>query len=240
MKKLYEKSEIWFAVLWIVAYCVLASVGDNLSTAVGVVDSFTLPILVVLSIILFLFVKKNELLEKYGLCKPTIPASKMLFYIPAIILLSMNLWFGVAMNLTIVETVLYILAMLCVGFLEEMIFRGFLFKAMLKDNVKYAIIVSSVTFGVGHIIRLINGSGAELLPNLLQVIYAMAVGFMFVMIVYKAKSIIPCILTHSFFNAISAFSNEAAITDENRIFSCIVLVIISGGYAVYLAMSKWK
>ena len=31
MEKLYKKSEIWFAVTWIIAYVVLASTGDNIS-----------------------------------------------------------------------------------------------------------------------------------------------------------------------------------------------------------------
>lgn len=61
------------------------------------------------------------------------------------------------------ETALYVLSMLCVGFIEELIFRGFLFKAMAKDGIKSAIIVSSITFGLGHIINLVNG--AELLPT---------------------------------------------------------------------------
>ena len=61
IKKLYEKSEIWFAVVWIIAYCVLASVGDNLSVSMGILKSITLPILMVLSAILFLFVKQNGL-----------------------------------------------------------------------------------------------------------------------------------------------------------------------------------
>ena len=46
------------------------------------------------------------------------------------------LWYGVAMNVSLLETVLYILTMFCVGFLEEMIFRGFLFNAMAKDGIK--------------------------------------------------------------------------------------------------------
>ena len=56
MKKLYEKSEIWFAVVWIIAYCAFASIGDNVSVSVGVMKSITLPILIVLSVILYLFV----------------------------------------------------------------------------------------------------------------------------------------------------------------------------------------
>lgn len=234
---LYKKSEICFAVTWIIAYVVLASVGDNLSADIGVLKIVTLPILIVLSVILFLFVKRNGLSGKYGLCKSEIPVSKMLFYIPLVILLTANLWHGVTMNVSLVETVLYILSMLCVGFLEEMIFRGFLFNAMAEDGVKSAIIVSSITFGIGHIVNLINGSGAELLPNLLQVIYAVAIGFAFVMIYYKTKSLVPCIFTHSIFNCLSAFANEAVMTLQKQIVSGFLIVIIAGGYAIYIALA---
>ena len=235
MKKLYEKSELWFALAWIIAYCVLASVGDNLSSNIGVLKSVTLPILIALSVILYLFVKKNGLGEKYGLCKPQGSASKMLYYIPLIILLTANFWLGFKMNASPLETVFYILSMLCVGFLEEMIFRGFLFQAMAKNGVKSAIIVSSVTFGIGHIINLMNGSGAELLPNLLQVIYAVAVGFAFVMIYYKTKSLLVCIATHSLFNATSAFGAEASTTTQ-AIISAALIALIAAAYAFYIAV----
>ena len=234
---MYKKSEIWFAVTWIIAYVVLASTGDNISADIGILKIVTLPILIILSVMLFLFVKRNGLSKKYGLCKSEIPASKMLYYIPLLILLTANLWYGVAMNVSPLETVLYILSMLCVGFLEEMIFRGFLFNAMAKNGVKSAIIVSSVTFGIGHMVNLFNGSGAELLPNLLQVIYAVAIGFTFVMIFYKTKSLIPCILTHSIFNSLSSFSNDAAMTLQKQIVSGIIITIIAGGYALYIALA---
>ncbi|MBR5127104.1 MAG: CPBP family intramembrane metalloprotease [Roseburia sp.] len=236
LKKLYEKNEIWFAVVWIIAYVVLASTGDNISVDIGILKIVTLPILIILCVILFLFVKRNGLSKKYGLCKSEIPASKMMFYIPLVILLTANLWYGVTMNVSLLETVLYILSMLCVGFLEEMIFRGFLFNALAKDGVKSAIIVSSVTFGIGHIVNLVNGSGTELLPNLLQVIYAVAIGFAFVMIYYMTKSLVPCILTHSIFNSLSAFANEAVTTPQKQIISGVLITIIAGGYALYITL----
>ena len=46
-----------------------------------------------------------------------------------------------------------------------------------RDNVKSAIVISSVTFGIGHIINLFNGSGMELVNNLCQIVFAIAVGF---------------------------------------------------------------
>ena len=237
LKKLYEKSEIWFAAAWIVAYVVLVSAGDNISEDLGISKVVTLPILIALSAILYFFVRKNGLTEKYGLCKPRIPAAKMMFYIPLLVLLTANLWYGVAMNLSLLETVLYVLSMFCVGFLEEVIFRGLLFQAMAEDGVKSAIIVSSITFGIGHIVNLINGSGAELLPNLLQVMYAVAIGFAFVMIYCRTKSLMPCILVHSVFNGLSAISNEAAMTPQRQITSSLLLAVIAGGYALYLAQA---
>lgn len=237
LRRLYNKSEIWFAVIWIIAYVVLASSGDNLSLKWGLPKIVTPPILVILSAVLFLFVKNNGLAEKYGLCKPKIPSSKMLFYFPLIVLLTANLWYGARLNQSPLETLLYILSMFCVGFLEEMIFRGFLFNAMAEDDVKSAIIVSSVTFGIGHIVNLVNGSGVQLLSNILQVIYAIAIGFAFVMIYYKTKSLVPCILTHSVFNGLSAFANEAVMTPQREIISGVLLAVIAGGYAFYISLS---
>ena len=234
LKKLYDKSDLWFSIVWIIAYVILASIGDNLSLEIGIEKVVTLPILIILSFVLFFFISKNKLYNKYGLCKSNVNHSKMLFYIPLIILITTNLWYGVALNFTCLETVFYILSMFCVGFLEEMIFRGLLFKAMEQNDVKSAIIVSSVTFGIGHIVNLINGSGANLISNLLQVVYAMAIGFTFVMIFYKTKSILPCIMTHSIFNALSAFSNEAIIIPQNEIISGIIITIIAGVYALYI------
>lgn len=238
LKKLYEKSEIWFAVAWIIAYVVMASTGDNISVEFGIEKIVTLPILIAMSAILYFFVRRNCLTEKYGLCKPKLSAAKMLYYIPLLVLLTANLWYGVTLNQSPLETVLYVLSMFCVGSLEELIFRGLLFKAMAKDGVRSAIIVSSVTFGIGHIVNLFNGSGAELLPNLLQVMYAVAIGFTFVMIYWRTKSLLPCILTHSIFNGLSAFVNEAAMTSQREIISGILLAVIGGGYALYLGLAE--
>ena len=236
IKKLYEKSEIWFAIVWIITYVVLVSVGDNLSANMGVLKIVTLPILGVLSIIMYFFVRKNDLTEKYGLCKPQISSAKMLFYIPLIVLSTANLWHDVVLNTSPLETLLYILSMFLVGFLEEIIFRGFLFNAMVKNSVKSAIIVSSVTFGIGHIVNLINGSGAELLPTLLQVIYAIAIGYAFVMIYYKTKSLLICIITHGIFNGLGTFANEAVMTPQKQIIISVLVTIIAGGYALYIAL----
>ena len=237
MKKLYEKSKIGFAVTWIIAYCVLMSAGDAFSGMLGVEKSVTLVIGIGLSAVLLLFLWNNKLFDRYGLCLPKVPPHEMLYYIPIFLMLTANLWYGVTCNYGIAETVLYMLSMLCVGLLEEVIFRGLLFEAMREDGLKSAVIVSSVTFGMGHIINLFNGSGAQLLPNLLQILYATAVGFMFVMMYLKSKSLLVCIAVHGIFNAFNVFADESAVTDSMQIITAILLTVITGGYAAYLAYS---
>ena len=106
-------------------------------------------------------------------------------------------------------------------------------KAMSHDNIKSAVIVSSITFGLGHIYNFINQS-SELLPTILQICYAMAAGFLFVELFYRGRSLIPCILAHSINNALSTFANEAIITDIERILSSAILCILSVAYSIYI------
>ncbi|MBQ6905902.1 MAG: CPBP family intramembrane metalloprotease [Clostridia bacterium] len=240
LKKLYDKSKIWFAVAWIIAYCVLMSLGDSISSIIGVEKSITLPIGVVLSIVLMAFLRKNGLFEEYGICPSRASMRSMLYYVPVLVMMTTNLWYGVTVNYGALETILYILSMLCVGLLEEVIFRGLLFEAMRPDGFKTAVIVSSLTFGIGHIVNLINGSGAELVPNLLQVVYATSAGFMFVMIYCKTKSLVGCIVIHGVFNSLSVFADENGASSGMRVLFCLILALITAAYGAYLALSLAK
>ena len=136
MKKLYEKNELTFAIVWIVVYCVLQSMANPLGKAIGIEYVASPAFCVLQSIILFSFIRRNDLLKKYGLCKSYVPARRFLFYVPLFILASGNLWNGVAVNYSPAETICRVVCMLCVGFLEEVIFRGLLFVAIPKANLK--------------------------------------------------------------------------------------------------------
>lgn len=184
----------------------------------------------VFALLMFGFIKKHNLSEQYGLCSFMGSLKNYLYFIPLGLMISVNLWNGVTMNVSVLETVLFILSMLCVGFIEEVIFRGFLFKAMCKDNIRLAIFVSSITFGLGHIVNLLNGR--ELLPTLLQICYATAIGFLFTIFFYKGKSLLPCIITHSIFNSIAIFAVQR--TQMFSIITSILLCIISLGYALWI------
>ncbi len=234
MNKLYKKSEIWFAISWIIVYVVGTSIADELSRLVGIEKVFSVPYLLAMSIVAIVWMRKNGLFERFGLCKTDIGAKRFLYYIPLILLVSCNFWCGLSKNGSWADFALYAASMLCVGFLEEVIFRGFLFRAMEKDGVRSAIIVSSVTFGIGHIVNLINGSGATLIPNLCQVVSAIAIGFLFVIMVQRGKSLFPCIFAHQFINVTSFFANESAIDNMMRIIQSVIICFIALGYTAIL------
>ena len=234
MKKLYEKHELAFALVWIGLYSVLLSLANFISGTIGIAFSAHAVVNVALTVSLFLFLKTNNLMQKYGLCKTSLPAGKFLWYIPLLILASHNLWNGVRMNLPLAGTACYVMHMLCVGFMEEVIFRGLLFKAIAKSNVREAIVISSVTFGLGHVLNLFNGSGMELVSNLCQIVGAIAIGFLFVTIFYRGGSLISCIITHSAIDVASAFANEEAMTVEERILFALTTLAIVVSYTLVL------
>ena len=97
-----------------------------------------------------------------------------------------------------------------------------------------AIIISSVTFGVGHLLNLVNGSGMELVDNLCQVVGAMAVGFLFVILFHRGGSLVPCIIAHGVNNAVSVFANEAALTVEKRILLSVINTAVVVVYTLIL------
>ena len=234
MKKLYEKSELTVAIVWIVVYCVLQSLANPLNKVIGIEYAGSAAFCVLQTIVLFAFIRKNNLQKRYGLCKSPVSVRRFLYYVPLVILASGNLWNGVAINYTSVETACRIVCMLCVGFLEEVIFRGLLFAAIAKDNIKSAVIISSVTFGIGHIINLFNGIGMDLVNNLCQIVFAIAVGFLLVTIFYRGGSLIPCILVHSAINTLSTFANDASLTTEMYLLHLAVLIVVTVAYMLIL------
>ena len=239
MKKIYEKNELTFALVCIAVYCVVQSLANPLNDLLGVEYSASALFCVIEAVLIILFISKNGLAEKYGLCKPHCPATVFLFYIPLAVLASANLWSGVTAAYSPAGIVCHTVCMLCVGFLEEIIFRGFLFLAMAKTNPKAAVIVSSVTFGIGHIINLINGSGMDFIGNLIQVVLAVAIGFLFVTIFCRGGSLIPCIATHCVINIMAGYAAvDTAL--EIRMIRCVIMTALTVGYTVFLTKTSPK
>ncbi len=254
MKKLYEKNELTFALVWIGLYVVVMNIALQFCGGFDGLASKTVPqVLVpvicicVLAVVSTVWIIRNGLSEKFGLCRFKGSWKEFLYFLPLIIMSCVNLKNGLGLNAPAVVSLLMMVNVAVAGYVEEIIFRGFLFRAMAKDNLRSAIIVSAITFGAGHIVNLANT--ADTLGVLLRVCYAIIIGFMYTLVVHKGGSLRPCIASHMFVNGSSTFALEQgpfselvaavfwqASTDLVQVCSSVFIMVVSGGYALWL----WK
>lgn len=228
MKKFYEKNELWFALVWIIGYCLITI---PIRGELGDESPFMLLALAAIAAGIFAFVKKNNLGEKYGWVKWQGKASDYWFFIPMLILMTGNLWRGFGMAYSGLSQVFAVLSMLLIGFVEEMMFRGFLFRILLKkDPAPVAITISAVTFGIGHIVNLFAGQAN--LETVIQVLFAIAWGYIFTFAFYKSGSLLVCIFVHALVDAFSMFSAENTTMEWVYVGATIVISLV---YCIYLS-----
>ena len=231
MQKLYEKQEVLFAVLWIAAYCtVIAPIKQRF----GIGSVWMLLALLAFAGSITAFVKASHAEEKYGLAGWPRDTKRFLYFLPMWILATGNLWDGFVPSCRGTELLISVLCMSLVGFVEEMLFRGFLFKALLaKEKTAAAIVVSSVTFGMGHIVNLFAEQAS--FETFVQIVFAISWGFILTMVFYKSESLLPGILAHAMIDVFSLFGADSALTDQIYVGATIVTAIV---YCSYLAKLK--
>ena len=254
MKKLYERNEVGFALVWIGLYVVVMNIALQFCGGFDDLASKTVPQLLIpvvciliLAITSTVWIIKNGLGEKYGLYAFRGSKKAFLWLIPLGLMSCINLKNGLAVPASLAVSALMAANLAIGGYVEEIIFRGFLFRAMAKDNLRSAIIVSAVTFGAGHIVNLANT--ADTFGVALQIAYAIVIGFLYTIIVYKGDSLWPCIASHMFVNGCSVFAPEQGPFTQLvelvfghggdapvQLCSAALIMLISGSYALWL----WK
>lgn len=233
MLKLFKRDAVMFAVVWIIVYVVVFSAADAVSESIGYPKILTVFAGMGMSVILLFFLLKNRLSNLVGLCKGTGKGKSFLFYIPLLVISSVNFWHRTPDFFVFDRNFSVVLAVLCmffVGFLEEIIFRGLLFTSLCKQSVKAAFVVSSLTFGMGHIINLLTG--ADAFDTFMQIIYAAAVGFCYTAIFYTGGSILPCVASHIFVNATSEITPTH--TDSELVIVTLVQTVLGVAYGCLL------
>ncbi len=229
MKKLYDSSPLWHALAWIGVYVVGSSVCMSVSESRWPLAVFH----AVLAAALVAWVTRSGLRENFGLCRSRLPARRLLWYAPLIVISCLNLRNGLGMSDPPMETVAWVISMAMVGVLEELIFRGLLYKALRPSGMGKAIVISAVTFGLGHAVNLVNGSGAPAAETLLQMAYAVSLGFLFVLLFERSGSLWAPIASHSAIDVLSVFAREDAGAGRRLLFVAL-LIVLSAGYALYL------
>ena len=152
MKKLYEKNELTFSLVWIGLYVVVMNIAlqfcggfDNLASKTAAQVLVPVICICVLAVVSTVWIVGNGLSEKYGLCRFQGTGQQFLYFIPLIIMSCVNLKNGLGLNAPGAVALLMMVNLAVGGYVEEIIFRGFLFRAMAKDNLRSAIIVSAIT-----------------------------------------------------------------------------------------------
>ena len=237
MRKLYRENEIFFSVVWIVIYLAGTGLAEALSEITGAFKLFPAFFHAGLAVFLLLWLKQNGLYEKYGLFLPEYRLSRALFFLPLIAVGSYKLYFSPTIRYSAAGTLFFVISMTCVGFLEEVIFRGFLFRAVEKKSLRRAVYISAFTFAIGHLINLF--SGQSLFDTCLQIAFAAAAGFTLVILFHKGRSLIPGIVFHSVFNSLSAVANDEAMFRilGGKVSASLLLLgagtILLGGYSLW-------
>lgn len=232
MGRLQSNKPIMHALIWIFIYILFASVGSNLSVLIGTSSLLEFIILLILSIILLIYIVKNKWTSYYGINKVEASvAERCLYYLPLLIIVGVNIDTGFNTLLNLNEMINIIAIMLCVGFLEEIIFRGILYKAIReKSSAKIAILISGITFGIGHIVNIFNGYTMSL--QIMQIILAISIGILLSLIFEYTHNIVPGMIFHFCFNVMASVVNQA--TFEQRKVELVAIVIICIIYGVYI------
>ncbi len=131
-----------------------------------------------------------------------------------------------------VQLLILIIAMLFVSIAEELMFRGIVLQAFLEKRGKVKVVLlSSVLFGLLHIVNIIGGGTVE--DVFMQIVTASFVGILFACIALEIKNIVPLIIYHWLWNSALLSSKYLQISGGyliqvlavmQAVFSIIVLI----------------
>lgn len=234
MKALFDRDETIFALVWIVIYVV--GFGNAGVLTDDVVTNYAIQVAVglVMAVALVTFARKNDLLEYWGLCPLRGDARRFLWFVPLLVLMSENVWLGLGKGED--STLAMVLGIAAIGvmapILEELVLRVILYRALGHSNALRAFVVCSVTFGVGHIVNLLFGH--DLARTLIQVCYALCIGFCLTAVLHAGRSIVPITLAHIEMNTLGFFANQGEVGTVADYVTIAILCVGCIAYGIYV------
>lgn len=190
---------------------------------------------VIAVLVFYMFHKRG--LSKLGFRPVKSGAVRNLFYfIPVIIIVLLGLVGGIDFG----KGGAYILGNLFltvgVGFSEEIYFRGIICNLWKERSSKTAVLVSSVLFGVCHLMNVLGGAG--IIETLLQICFAFFYGIVFALIYIEANSIWPCIVLHFAHDFCAFVGSDISPTAEIALMVTQTLLLLL--YIVLLVSKRYK
>lgn len=197
------------SVIWIILYGIIYSVSEKISKSFGENHILTVFAILFYIVALYVFLKRQKRLSVYGLSFPKIWSKTDIGWLmPFLIFPLANIYLQENKTMLQNSWIMFIL-MLFTVFLEELLFRGYLFVYLIEKcgihNKWIGMIVSSVLFGMLHIVNLFQG--ADFLYTIVQMFCACGIGLCLCVLVSKYNSIFPGVIIHYLIN-ITSFNME--------------------------------
>lgn len=229
LTRLYRRDPLGFALVCVAVYVLAMGLGDGLSARWGAAYSGNALLAALFTAALLGWSGKSGLRRALGLCRPRVPARRVLWYAPLAAVAACNLLGGIGRAVW-PETALAAAAMLCAGVLEEILFRGLLFGALLRWGLRRAVWLSALAFGLGHALNLLGGAGVG--ETAAQIVCACAVGVMLALLARRCGSILPGAVMHGALNVLGVL---AAPADAGRnLLIAALMMALAAGYALFL------
>ncbi|WP_242069701.1 CPBP family intramembrane glutamic endopeptidase [Paenibacillus dendritiformis] len=121
----------------------------------------------------------------------TLHARDWLDYAPLLVVLILLSTKGFH-DISLSEADFFLFFTLLVAFVEETIYRGLILKTLLRKSAAAAVITSSVLFSLTHMLNMLSGQNAA--DTVMQLVYALLVGFALALLMVKHHNICPLIL----------------------------------------------
>ncbi|MCC2592045.1 CPBP family intramembrane metalloprotease [Tessaracoccus sp. OS52] len=231
MKRLHNASPIWHAMVWIVIYIGTSAIGDAGSAQLGRPNLLTAPFMLLLTAASIIYLTRNGWLRDYGVTGvEKTDLRPALWFLPLLLMSVLLYTLGLATDRDALDVILVVGLMVGVGFLEELVFRGFLYKAIrAKGGVARAALIAGTTFGLGHIVNLLNGyTGIE---QLIQVVLGIGIGVALCLLFELTGSIMAGAIFHTLLNI------SGSVTADNmgrEILAASAIMAIAVAYAIHL------
>lgn len=232
MRRLYDRNELWHFLVWLALYLGISIIALNLEGALDLPPHTVVALpLAMLAVVITVYLVRSGIGREIGLgVRPAVSLPRMWFYLPLVVLVALPLLGGMRTDLAAVLIIAMVVHYVSSGYLEEVLFRGMLLRHLLREwRPVWAVLVSALTFGIGHSASLLAGQSEADTIN--QVINATFVGLLFTLVVVATGSLTAVIVAHIFYNIFA----EIAMVPEGLglILTGVVVLIVYGPWLLY-------
>lgn len=230
-----ERHPYWASVLLFLA-AIIIFLAAGATVALLALPSAALYILAfgALAAVCAILLTKNRWWRDIGFRAPYERRLLWLFWLPFVPVIG-NLLDGLSVTDPKQIMLFFVMAVLS-GFVEEILFRGLILRALLPTGIWRAALLSAVLFGGMHMLNALSISSP--VYALLQVGYAAAIGFAYAALVIRTGAIWPLILAHFLTNFVGFLAAGGAGSDGPvavREFAfAAAYIILFGAYGVFL------